>query len=383
MMTFLVLALVLFTLGAHPFTSYPISLFLLRHLAPSRTGRQTGPAKPLSASLLICAHNEERWLPEKLRSIETILADGAEIEVLVYSDGSTDGTEALLAQAPPWVRVVASPERLGKAEGVNRLAEVATKELLVLSDANVILDRHLVPALSRAFADESVGVVCGTVIRVARSGFETAAVTEVYYRLEQWLKRLETSLGTTVMSDGSLYAVRRELFRPIPHDIMDDAFTSTSILCDGYRLVQTEDVRGWEADEAEPRLELARKRRIACQAFRCHLFLWPRLRRLPGLRLYMYLSHKFLRWLSGFLIAAGLVCGLAALATAPLAVAGLTAAMVAAVLAAITPRLTRRLAAIAGSFAFTSLGVLDALAGRTYVPWTPARSVVATGQSGS
>jgi hypothetical protein len=215
-------------------------------------------------------------------------------------------------------------------------------------------------------------VACGTVRRVAGTGEATAAVTEVYYRLEQRLKRLETELGTTVMSDGSLYAIRCCLFRPIPPTIMDDAFTSTSILCDGHRLVQSDRLLGWEADEAPPHLERARKRRIAAQAFRCHLFLWPRLRRLPPLRLYMYLSHKFLRWLSGFLLAAGLGCGLAALALAAPAVAALVLAAAAA-LAALAPRWARRAAAMAGSFAFTSLGVVDALAGRTHVPWTPVR----------
>jgi cellulose synthase/poly-beta-1,6-N-acetylglucosamine synthase-like glycosyltransferase len=150
-------------LAAHPFATYPASLALLRRWrrAPRAIVAATAPAP--SFSLLVCAHNEEAVIREKLANLETLLdrAPG-EAEALIYLDGSSDRTEEIVAaRADERIRVVVSPTRTGKTAGLNRLVALARGEILVLSDANVMVAWDALAKLVPYFADPQVGLACG------------------------------------------------------------------------------------------------------------------------------------------------------------------------------------------------------------------------------
>jgi cellulose synthase/poly-beta-1,6-N-acetylglucosamine synthase-like glycosyltransferase len=381
-----VLATVLAVLGLHPFVTYPLSLLALR----AWRGERRAPAGPApsrheqaapSVAIVFCAYNEERPLPAKLASIEVLMARHPELGVHVYSDCSSDRTDAILLEhaarhEPGRFRVVLGEERRGKSAGMNRLLEGVTSELVIFTDADIKLRPDLIENVARHFADPEVGCVCGHLAPVRAGEGGAAATSSGYRRFDEWLKHMESTVDTTVAANGGLFAIRRRLFRPVPPDIIDDMFTSVSILCDGYRLVHAEDVIGTEEPQASTRSEMRRKRRIACRCFRCHRLLWPRLRKMPWLRRYMYLSHKYVRWWSGALLAAaGLLGAMALLLASPLLAAALLGlALVAAGLAfACQRRLFEIARAVLVGIFSPSLGVADALAGKTYVVWAPGR----------
>src|SRR3546814_19638947 len=95
------------------------------------------------------------------------------------------------------------------------------------------------------------------------------------------IKALESRSGSTMGADGSIFAVRRRLYSPVPPDIIDDMFVSLSILCDGYHVVRDSAVVAYESATTHSGDEFRRKVRIACQAFTCHRLLRPRLRHPP------------------------------------------------------------------------------------------------------
>jgi cellulose synthase/poly-beta-1,6-N-acetylglucosamine synthase-like glycosyltransferase len=259
---------------------------------------------------------------------------------------------------------------------MNRLLAGVESELVIFTDADIKLRPDLVDNVRRHFSDPEVGCVCGHLdpVRAGKGG--TSATNAGYRRFDEWLKHMESGIDTTVAANGGLFAIRRALYRPVPPDIIDDMFTSVSILCDGRRLVHAHDVVGDEEPQSNPGAEMRRKRRIACRCFRCHRLLWPRLRRMPWLRLYMYLSHKYLRWWSGALLAAaGVLLALAVLLASPLLGAVLLGFCLLA--AGLAFAFHRRLFEIGRSALVSifspSLGVADALAGKTYVVWAPGR----------
>lgn len=375
----LVIAVIMIVAATHPFVTYPLSLPLIRRVT-RRRALPEGAAMPEAArsvAVVSCAYNEEASLPAKLESLRALASRHPDLQVFFYSDGSTDGTDALLAAAGHPVRLVRGAGRQGKSIGINTLMEQVTSDIVIFNDANVLIDVDAVGRLLAYFEDPTIGLVSGQVTRRTKAQSASIATTASYYSLEQRLKVLESDIETTVMADGSLYAIRRPLFRPLGADMIEDAFTSASILCDGYRLVHAPDVHGVELDDTPPWLELRRKRRIAARAFRCHMALWPRLRRMSWLRLYMYLSHKFVRWLSGWLVlAAGVLLAALFLVWFPLLAAGSLLVLLALAVLVARGRMRRldRLAAFVGAFVYTSLGVLDTLRGRSYVVWTPVRS---------
>jgi hypothetical protein len=113
------------------------------------------------ASVIVVAHNEEDAIGAKLESLLALDYPRDRLEVLVASDGSIDGTEAIVrAHEGRGIRLLAFP-RLGKAAALNAAAAAAVGEVLVFSDANGLLERGALKALMRPFADPGVGGVAG------------------------------------------------------------------------------------------------------------------------------------------------------------------------------------------------------------------------------
>ena len=362
-LAFAVAGAVLLLLALHPFVTYPLSLRVLARLRPQPV--RLGP--PLGrAAFCVCAYNEERVIRAK---VDNMLAAGEALgglEVLVYVDGGTDGTADIVREYGDRVRLVDSPARLGKTHGMNTLAALTTADLLVFSDANVLFAPDALPRLLAPFADPDVGCVCGHLIYTRPEGNATAATGSLYWRLEETIKRLESATGSVMGADGSIFAMRRAVHEPPPPDLIDDMYISLASLCSGHRIVRAADALAYEEAVSRPAEEFRRKVRIACQAFNVHRALWPRLRRLPALDLYKYVSHKLLRWLTaGLLVAAAMCWAGAAMAAGAWPLLGAAAVLGAAAgLAVLMARsgLLATMRDILGAFIATAIGVWRSLA---------------------
>ncbi len=367
--------LVLLALGLHPFVTYPLSLRLLARWRSRPV--MAGPV-PHRVAFCVCAYNEERVIRAK---VENMLAVGAAIggiEALVYVDGASDRTADIVRAFGDRVRLVASPARLGKTHGMNTLVAMTDAEIVVFSDANVTFAADALPALLAPFGDPSVGCVCGHLVYTKAAGSVTAVTGSLYWRLEEAIKQAESLTGSVMGADGSIFALRRAVHEPPPPDLIDDMYISLAALCRGHRIVRAPGAFAYEEAVSRPGEEFRRKVRIACQAFNVHRALWPRLRRLPALDLYKYVSHKLLRWLTIALLASGGLCLLAALAVAGLWMAlsvmlALGLAGAGAMLA--VPRgPVATLRDVLGAFVATGLGVWRSWRGDRFQTWTPPAS---------
>jgi cellulose synthase/poly-beta-1,6-N-acetylglucosamine synthase-like glycosyltransferase len=262
---------------------------------------------------------------------------------------------------------------------MNALLARTDADIVIFTDANVLIDPAGAKRLGDYFDDPSVGCVCGHLVYGdSPESSQTADVGSAYWRLEEHVKRLESDTGSVMGADGALFAIRRGLYRPVREDVIDDMFTSISILCDGYRVVRAEDFCASEPPTTKSGEEFRRKVRIACRAFNAHRLLWKRLRKLDMLTLYKYVSHKLLRWYSGFNLAVAALFAWAALAS----LIGLlwAFAIFAVTLGTLTfvyatgARPVRLTSEILLAFAATSLGVVKSLQGERFQTWTPPAS---------
>ena len=371
-------ALLFLLLAIHPFLLYPLSLRVLGRRA-ARQGALPEAGRP-TVAICVCAYNEAACIERKMANLLALRDRLGALEILVYVDASTDRTAELLAPFADVATIVVAQERRGKTHGMNLLVERCTADIVVFSDANVEIDPPAIDALLRQFRDPQIGCVCGHLIYTNGETTATAQVGSLYWRLEEQIKRQESALGAVMGADGSLFAIRRALHRPVPEMLIDDMFVSLSILCDGYRVVRAPDALAYEASATASADEFRRKIRIACQAFNVHRVLWPRLRRLPVPIVYMYLSHKLLRWLAAFNLALAAGLGAAALVAFGVPAAALLAAAGAGIaLLWLAMRYRLRpwasigeiLVALVGAAA----GVLQSMRGQTFQTWTPAASV--------
>ncbi|MGF1594888.1 MAG: glycosyltransferase family 2 protein [Kiloniellaceae bacterium] len=373
----LVLAVLCAFAVVYPYAVYPLVLACLpaRLLRPA-AGKGRSPRR---VSLAFCAYNEAAVLPAKIDNLRRLRAAEPDLEILAYSDGSSDATAALLRAEESWIRVFASPDRHGKSHGMNTLVKAARGDIVVFTDANVMLDPGVPAALRRTFADPSVGCVCGHLVYTNPNEGATAATGSLYWRLEERIKALESRSGSTMGADGSIFAVRRALYRPVPADIIDDMFVSLSILCDGYRVVTDPAVLAYERAATDSGDEFRRKVRIACQAFNCHRLLRPRLQRLPLLDRFKYASHKLLRWFGIYFLALGTMAAaawLVAQGLGLLALAGLAgAALLYAAGRAGVPRALAGIVEILRALAATGIGLVKSRRGERFQTWElPASS---------
>jgi cellulose synthase/poly-beta-1,6-N-acetylglucosamine synthase-like glycosyltransferase len=303
---------VCFLLVAQTYLLYPVSLFAVssvvqmwrdwRYLV-SRQDRRRVPRDPVelpALSFIIPAHNEEPHLPSKLENLAQLDYPKDLLDVVFVSDGSTDGTNAILAAAEGGnLRVLYLPIRGGKASAVNRAVEHARHRILVLSDAATLFAPDAIRKLVRHFADPRIGVVCGAL--QFHGSLESRETEGVYWRYEGMLRLMESRLGVTLTASGAIYALRRECFMPLPaNTLVEDLVVPMNARKQGYRVLYDPEARATDFAPATVGAEFTRRVRIATGSFRAlgHLLRGP----LDPLTAFAFFSHKLLRWILPLLL---------------------------------------------------------------------------------
>ena len=381
------MAMALFILGilcllaaCHPFITYPWSLIVLQVICPQkRACADRIPIAYLNCAVCVCAYNEERVIARKVENLLALRAREPDLEILIYVDGASDRTAEILREYGSQINLHVAAERHGKTYGMNLLASKAQAPILIFTDANVIMDMECVRDFKRYFADPEIGCVCGNLVYTNDDASATASSGSAYWRFEEAVKKLEMESGSVMGADGSVFAIRRALHNPPPEHIIDDLYVSLMILCSGYRVIQASDALAYEESVVSAGEEFTRKIRIACQAFNVHRLVWPQLRKLDGITLYKYVSHKLIRWFTIYLLAISAIAFGAALIVAGRAV--VAAALVVCVSGALllgrfsSMKPFAQIAGIVSAFAGTGLGVWRSMRGERYQTWTPAASI--------
>lgn len=359
-------------LTVYPYVIYPLILRLLptRPLARDSTHR-------CSVTMLFCAYNEGAVIREKLSNIERLKARYPDLQVLAFDDGSSDDTYLQLAARQDLLTVFEGGGRNGKAHGMKRLATMATGDILIFTDANVILDEDAINNLMAWYVDPDVGGICGTLKYLGEGDSATAAVGGLYWRIEEKIKSEESRTGNVMGGDGSIFSLRRALYPSFPDTLLDDFTVSMAAVFAGKRLIKVEDVIAYERLVLARGDEFRRKIRIAARAYHTHLVLKPSLDRMSLIDKLKYASHKFIRWFGGAFMILGVVSGLA-LAFSLSAIAGLGAAALLAAGATLALRATRgpisAISEIGLALIATLIGVIMAMRGAVFVTWATAKS---------
>jgi GT2 family glycosyltransferase len=256
-----------------------------------------------TVSVIIAAHDEQDVMGGRVDNLLALDYPPDRLEVVIASDGSTDRTAALAARrGDPRVRVLDLP-RVGKATALNSAVAASTGSILVFSDANTAFAADAVRVLVRSFADDEVGGVAGNQLYLrddAAGGVEAATAVGVgerrYWDLDRVVKVAESRGGNVISATGAIYALRRELFRPVPDGVTDDFVTSTQVVRQGRRLVFEPGAVAVEPVAGASRREYGRKVRIMTRGLRgvaaARELLDPRRSGFYALQL---LTHKLLR----------------------------------------------------------------------------------------
>lgn len=295
-------------LGCYAWFGYPMLLWVVSRLSARK--EESSPRLPVdslpSVTAIIAVHNEEAVLLERIENCLALSYPREKLEVIVASDGSTDGTVSIAedaAKAHGNVRVYAQKDRVGKSVVQNAAARLSKSDFVLFSDADTSFDAHFLEHLMLPFGDQRVGCVTGMLVSTNPDESAIAGGTDYYWRYEYFLWHLESRLGLLAWGSGPCLAVRRELFRPMDAQYGEDCIVPLDVVSGGHRVAFQPAAVARETRIASPKEEMRARIRMTLRSFagtlsRRHVLNPLRFPRIA----WSIISHKLLRWLTPYFL---------------------------------------------------------------------------------
>jgi glycosyltransferase involved in cell wall biosynthesis len=293
----------------YTYVGYPLIMWMLARLRPRPW--QTAPITP-SVSVVLAVHNGMALLAHRINHLLELDYSNIQ-EIIIVSDGSTDGTAGLLTgQLHPRIHAIVLEEHGGKAVAVNAGMARATADVVLFVDIRPDIAPGAIQQLVGNFADETVGCVSGN-LKLRDDGHDaaSAAVGGLYWRYEQWIRTCEALTDSPVGVYGGFYAIRRDLAVLQPAGIiLDDMFQPLSIIRQGYRSVV--DPLAYVYDTWPKNVEGEFHRKVRTLAGNFQLFqLAPWMLTPQNRLLFQLISHKVMRLIVPYLLLLLLVSSIA------------------------------------------------------------------------
>jgi cellulose synthase/poly-beta-1,6-N-acetylglucosamine synthase-like glycosyltransferase len=293
------------------YVGYPAAAALAGRLRPFRLRPDGSPADLVTVG--IAAHDEVDQLEERLADVFAQEVP-FEVDVIVASDGSVDGSVELverLATDDERIRVLDLP-RGGQTAAQRAIFAAARGEIVVLTDAETRFAPGCLAALVAPFIDPRIGATTGRLAWLDEDRTETSRSEGAYWRYEQWVRRLESTAGWLTAVTGALLAVRASAYREVPDHASMDHLLPLAVRDEGLLVVAVPEAVASDRTVGGLREQFRNRSRTATRGIRANLSMARRLTpwRRPSAFLAIW-SHKILRWATPIL---AIVAGGAALA---------------------------------------------------------------------
>jgi cellulose synthase/poly-beta-1,6-N-acetylglucosamine synthase-like glycosyltransferase len=229
------------------YIGYPLLLWVITRLysQPVRKARLEA-----GVSVVIAVWNEADVIEGKLNNLVSLHYPTGDCEILIGSDGSSDQTNEIVDRfvqnyrktepenmTLPAIQFFSFPERRGKMAVLNDLLGAAQQDIVVFTDARQIIAPDAIRQLVDNFSDPAVGCVSGELTFRTKDG-ATARGINLYWTYEKFMRRLESAIHSMLGATGAIYAIRRNLFTPLPPNaVLDDMITPLRIIARGYPAV--------------------------------------------------------------------------------------------------------------------------------------------------
>jgi glycosyltransferase involved in cell wall biosynthesis len=286
---------------AYTFLGYRAVLWMLaRRRRGLRRRADTWP----TVSLIIAGHNVAKIIRAKLENTLQLAYPRDKLEIVVASDRSEDATaEIVRGFANRGVKLIETAERRGKHHAQMLARDASRGEILVFTDASVLLEPSSLRKMIENFADRSVGVVSSE-DDAGRKQTHGAGESS-YVRSEMELRRLESQVASAVSASGSFFGARQEVCARWHPDRSSDFFVPLHAVAQGFRVVVEPECRARLAVVQSDRAEFHRKVRTIVHGLDVLFSHWALLNPLRhGLFSWQLASHKLFRWLLPYALAA-------------------------------------------------------------------------------
>ena len=287
---------------------FAIARFVSPRTSPARSDDLHGAP---SVTVLITAFNEQAHIGARLENILSCTYQKDRLDIVVASDGSTDGTDQIvLAYGDRGVRLFRPSHRSGKSATQNEALNEITADVVVFTDAKTEFSRSFLKEIIRPFSDAHVGCVDGHLLFKSNDATDNIATSQGYYwRQELKLRAAESALGLLVVASGACMAVRRRLIKPLPATVGEDCVIPLDVARQGFKTVHAATALAFDVSTHGAQQEFATRVRMTSRNWQGTWMYTDLLNPLrhPGLALSLW-SHKILRWLSPFFLLGWCAC---------------------------------------------------------------------------
>jgi cellulose synthase/poly-beta-1,6-N-acetylglucosamine synthase-like glycosyltransferase len=279
----------------YPYVVYPV---LLKILSFFRHKRVLSKDSTPRVTVIISAFNEEDVIAKKIENTLALDYPKENLEVIVVSDNSTDRTDEIVKRYESrGVILQSQPVRRGKTAGLNDAVRNARGKILVFSDADSMYEPNALKIISGSLAsDRRIGLVTGSTNYVSEGQGKMVVTTGIYARLERFIKKHESLVGSCVGADGAIFGMRKSLYKPLQDDDINDLVLPLKVVKQGRRVVLLEHLTCTEAPAADESGEFKRQVRITNRTLRA-LFRNAELMNVIKFPLFSFevVSHKMLK----------------------------------------------------------------------------------------
>lgn len=279
-----------FSLFFYTYIGYPILLVFLG-LFGKNEKVDDEPFEP-GISMIIPVYNEEKIIESKIKNILSLNYPNEKLQAIIVSDASTDSTRDIIEKyVAEGLTFFALPERQGKVAALNRGLKEAQFEIVVFSDASIMLASDGLHQIVKKFQSEKIGCVSGEDY-IPGGGGEGA-----YGKYELFLRNLESRVGSIVGASGCFYAQRRSLCEPFQAGMAPDFLSVLTTVEKGFRAVTEPRAVGAMGSSKRTQQEFGRKVRTLIRGITTlmhfkHLLTPFRY----GMFAIELISHKIMRW---------------------------------------------------------------------------------------
>jgi poly-beta-1,6-N-acetyl-D-glucosamine synthase len=237
---------------------YPAWLYMRARFRPRSVRR--APITP-DVSIIMAVYNGAKYLPQKLRNLNELDYPKDRMETIVVSDGSTDGTDSILAaHAHERFQALVLTEHRGKAAALNQGICAAKGTIFFFTDVRQMIAPNALRNIVSNFADPAVGCVSGELLFGKAAMSASSDGMGLYWKMEKRVRYWESLSGSSVGVTGAIYATRSGLTPQLPEGtILDDVYIPLRIVRQGARVIFESRAVAWDDAPEQVEREFQRK----------------------------------------------------------------------------------------------------------------------------
>lgn len=237
-----------------------------------------------AVDIIMPMYNESACVKQKLENLLVMDYPLDKLNIYIGLDGCTDSTRQIIEQViselcfrQMRIVLIDFPVNRGKIKVLNDLMALGRSDMVILTDASAVMPPNAITHLVTQLQQTHTGAVSAG-YKLLKPGQEGESF---YWKYQSLIKSAESRLGSVIGAHGSCYAVRRQLFKPLTAEtINDDFIIPMNIISQGYRVAYSTRVIAFELEGSSSTQDFTRRKRISLgniqQVFACTDVLNPK-----------------------------------------------------------------------------------------------------------